>query len=192
MPVSQRHTLAFADRRQLTEPTVGAGVNYTYTLNGLFDPNITGTGAQPVGFDPMMAMFQAYRVMAVRVQLTIVNRSQNSLTCGYSVNQTNALPSTLLAWLVDPKSASFTMGGQSGGHNMKIIDRTFKPWQMLGIPKTQYASARDYTGSALGNPPISVYMIFWASGTTAIADVDLVCKISYVTQFLNPLLQASS
>jgi hypothetical protein len=192
MPLTQRHTLAFADRRQLTEPTIGAGVNYTYTLNGMFDPNITGAGAQPVGFDPICAIFQRYRVVGVRFQLTIVNRSQNSLTCGYAMSDTNALPSTILAWLVDPKSASFTMGGQSGGHNMNVIDRTIKPWSGLSVPKDQYMTSRDYTGSAIANPPINLYLIFWATGTTAIADVDLIVKISYLTEFQSVLLQASS
>jgi hypothetical protein len=192
MPINQRHTLAFADRRQLTEPTVGAGVNYTYTLNGMFDPNITGAGAQPVGFDPISAMFQRYRVVGVRFQITVVNRSQNSLTCGYCLSDTNALASTILAWFVDPKSTSFTMGGQSGGNNMRIIDRTLKPWDALTVPKAQYMTARDYSGSAIANPPINLYLIVWATGTTAIADVDLVVKISYLTEFQSVILQASS
>lgn len=189
---NQRHTLAFADRRQLTEAALGTGCTYTYSLNGMYDPNITGVGAQPVGFDPLMTMYRRYRVVGARFQLTVVNRSQNSLTLGYALSDTNALPSTTLAWLVDPKSASFTIGGQSGGHNLKVIDRVVKPWNALTVSRTQYMSEFDYTGSAVANPAINLYLIVWAIGTTAVADIDLIAKLSYQTEFTGALLQSTS
>lgn len=37
-------------------------VEYLFNLNSLFDPNQTGTGHQPLGFDQIKAMYQKYRV----------------------------------------------------------------------------------------------------------------------------------
>lgn len=191
-PVTQTHVLAFADRRQLTEPALLGGANYTYSLNGLFDPNITGVGGQPVGFDPIMVMFLAYRVIETRFEITAANRTANSFAFGYSINQTNALPNNPSAWLVDPKSTCVQVGSVAGNRGMVKIDRTVRPWEQLGIPMIQYRSNREYTGSALANPSIQPYLIVWGTGNTAVADFDIIIRLSYRVEFLNPILQALS
>jgi len=40
--------------------------DYLWRLNSLFDPNQTGTGHQPKGFDQLAAFYQRYRVYRVR------------------------------------------------------------------------------------------------------------------------------
>jgi len=46
----------------LSVPNTGNAIQYFFTANGLFDPNITGTGHQPIGFDQMMVFFEQYTV----------------------------------------------------------------------------------------------------------------------------------
>jgi hypothetical protein len=43
--------------------TAGAQVNYLFSCNGLFDPNVTGTGHQPLYFDQLMAIYDHYVVL---------------------------------------------------------------------------------------------------------------------------------
>jgi hypothetical protein len=50
--------------------TAGALSVYFFTANGLFDPNITGTGHQPMGFDTMMQYYEQYTV--IRSKITVV------------------------------------------------------------------------------------------------------------------------
>jgi len=40
--------------------------DYKYNLNGLFDPNNSGTGHQPKGYDQLSALYQRYRVYQTR------------------------------------------------------------------------------------------------------------------------------
>jgi len=48
---------------------------YFFTANGLFDPNITGTGHQPMGFDQMMLFFEQYTVVSAKCSVQCINSS---------------------------------------------------------------------------------------------------------------------
>lgn len=54
----------------LTAPNSGNAVTYFYSANGMFDPNITGTGHQPIGFDQMMLMYEQCTVIKSSIQVT--------------------------------------------------------------------------------------------------------------------------
>jgi hypothetical protein len=57
--VTQRVTLRYA---QVKTPT-GATNVFTLRGNGLFDPDATGAGSQPTGFDEYMAIYKNFRVI---------------------------------------------------------------------------------------------------------------------------------
>ncbi len=54
--------LYYVTNLSLTAPNTGAVVSYVFSANGMFDPDITGTGHQPIGFDQMMALYEQYTV----------------------------------------------------------------------------------------------------------------------------------
>lgn len=57
------------------DPTTPAfSTGYVYSLNGMYDPNITGTGHQPMGFDTFVGLYDHYRVFATHVKVTFSNR----------------------------------------------------------------------------------------------------------------------
>ncbi len=45
---------------------------YQFSLNSLFDPNTTGTGHQPRGFDQLKTLYNRYRVYGVSYKVTCV------------------------------------------------------------------------------------------------------------------------
>jgi len=46
---------------------------YSFAANGLYDPNITGTGHQPMGFDQIMLAFRHYVVVSSTATATLSN-----------------------------------------------------------------------------------------------------------------------
>lgn len=61
----------------------GAGVSnsYVFTANGLFDPNITGAGHQPMGFDQLMLFYEHYTVTKCKLTVNFINTSAADVAC---------------------------------------------------------------------------------------------------------------
>lgn len=66
----RRGMLYYESALGLTAPTSGNVVTYFFSANGMFDPNITGTGHQPIGFDQMMLMYEQCTVINSSIQVT--------------------------------------------------------------------------------------------------------------------------
>jgi hypothetical protein len=72
-PATKRVKLYYYDYGLNRSGTAGAVNNYVISANGLFDPNITGTGHQPMGFDQMMLMYNQYTVISSKISVCIYN-----------------------------------------------------------------------------------------------------------------------
>lgn len=60
----------YQDQIYLTSATT---VQHVFRINSLYDPDSTGTGHQPRGYDQWAAMYEKYRVNACKVSVSIVN-----------------------------------------------------------------------------------------------------------------------
>jgi len=184
--------VAYSERRTLTEAVLGSAVTYTYSLTGPYDPNITGAGVQPVGFDPWMTMYSAYRVARTRVEITFSNVNATLATIGSIPSNLNSLPSSIAAWNVDPFGWCKSLGSVGGNRGQIVMYRTYVPWQIMQIPRAQYMTDADYMGSAIANPARQLYLMVFTSGLSAVAVVDIVVRISYDMQLMLPVLQSVS
>lgn len=55
----------------LTAPNTGLSASYVFSANGLYDPDITSTGHQPMGFDQMMSLYEQYTCIASSMEVWI-------------------------------------------------------------------------------------------------------------------------
>lgn len=69
-PLRKRVKLPYNETVSVTSGAGSAGV-YVFSLNGLYDPNITGTGHQPSGFDQLMAFYNHYTVHSCLATVTV-------------------------------------------------------------------------------------------------------------------------
>jgi hypothetical protein len=70
----------------------GILTNYFFTANGLFDPNITGTGHQPMGFDDMMRYYEQYTVVRSKIQVMCENAAADAFRFGVALTPDTTLP----------------------------------------------------------------------------------------------------
>jgi len=69
LPNLLRSTVKYSEVVDISLGISGYG-NYTFSANGLFDPNITGTGHQPMYFDQMMNLYDHYTVLSSTIKFT--------------------------------------------------------------------------------------------------------------------------
>lgn len=92
----------------------GAGGDQQWNLNSLFDPNRSGTGHQPLGFDQLATLYQRYRVLKAswKVQCTNVFGPIIPLIAVVPTNNTTSLATTIDTACELPYSQNKLMGGQ--------------------------------------------------------------------------------
>lgn len=72
---SKRVTLRYCEFDLSIVSTAGAAAGYVFSANGMFDPNITGTGHQPMGFDQMMVFYEQATVVGSKCSVVMNNNS---------------------------------------------------------------------------------------------------------------------
>lgn len=74
--------------RYVEEVTIDAGtsgsVRHVFRANGLFDPNLTGAGHQPKGFDQNMTFYNHYTVLSSKMTMTYANKTGTNDIPGYT------------------------------------------------------------------------------------------------------------
>lgn len=97
MGLSTRKTLRYFERNIILNPGVaGIMASYTFSLNGLYDPNITGVGHQPMGFDQLMLMYNNYTVVGAKARVVFRNTDQTrSVDVGLTITTSATAPTNL-------------------------------------------------------------------------------------------------
>lgn len=74
LALKHKSFLLYSDNRLIT-PSGANATAYVYSANGLFDPDVTGAGHQPMGFDQLMALYEHYTTLQGKITVSFVNES---------------------------------------------------------------------------------------------------------------------
>jgi len=69
-------THKYAETLNLTSPAGVIG-KHLFSCNGMFDPNITGVGHQPMYFDQVSSLYNHYTVIASKMKITVSSSAAN-------------------------------------------------------------------------------------------------------------------
>lgn len=104
----------------------GIAVTHVFNLTSLFDPNFTGVGHQPIGFDQIMPMYDHYTVIGARARVIFTNtddiHSQIALlqlkdSTTVSTNTTEAIENGMTRYTV--------LSAQDGNKNTQTLTINF-------------------------------------------------------------------
>jgi len=145
-PQILKATLRYAETIAITIPALSATGSYTHVCNGLYDPNFTGTGHQPLYFDQMMAIYDHYNVIKSKIT--------------YKISSTNPSTAIFTCYIDDDTttSTSTSYASERGGQvvNINPLSGNFPPvtqyWTRDKAFGRVLPNMSEFRGTASANP----------------------------------------
>ena len=172
-------------------PGAGTVADYVFRANSPYDPDFTGAGHQPGGFDQWMALYKFFAVENAKITVNCYN---NDTTYGQYLGITKKNVSTAIT---DPTQAI-----ECANTVFKILPLGAKNTDTLSLfwnskwdVGRHSMSDQYFQGTASANPSNSYFFHVWAIDITAAIDpspVSAAITIEYDVTFLDPVTPAQS
>lgn len=157
LPLRMHRTLRYSTQVQLS---TGTSLSvYQFRMNSLHDPDFTGVGHQPMGYDEFSALYQQWWVVASRMTVDAifttntvsvtsvgVNRCQVAL---FATANDTTVPSTVDQMIENHDCAFRHM---TGYENRTRFSKSFYHPDFFGISEKQYLADDNYGGGTGSNP----------------------------------------
>lgn len=146
----------------------GALAVYKFATNGLYDPNITGTGHQPMYFDNLSALYNHYTVtrswFTVEGQIVTDATTAPSSLFGVYIDDDATTIATSATTMCEESSASYKVIPLQSTEPIKISKR----WEAAQFFGNDVIGNDNLQGTAASNPTeISVFTVFLQGNTAA-------------------------
>lgn len=181
LPNKTKVTLRYAQKISLNSG-IGLAATQVFSANGAYDPDISGVGHQPRGFDQYMTMYDHYQVIGSRITVAAVQPSVSGIV-GIALRDTNvATPS--YTDLMEERGTNSVYGILSTSGEHVGLDLSFSQKKFFGTSDID----DKYQGSVAGNPQDGAFFHVW---NTAISDVvamstGYIVNIDYIIVFTEP------
>lgn len=195
-PNKMRTKLIYQEDIILDASAGGVVAKNQFTLNGLYDPNITGTGHQPLGFDNFMAVYSKYTVISATITVAAINyvTATDPVVVGVVIADGGQTIPTNTNTLMElgPQMSYTTFIAGSLIAECKNPEVKRKAW----IHKELMRAYGDDTtnGDAGANPTQQLYATVFVGSTTStnIGAIELLVRIEYDAEFHNPNVNQSA
>lgn len=169
----------------------GAVASYVFSANGLFDPDITSTGHQPMGFDQMMLSYNHYAVTSAKLIATFRNTTTTASSVSISVSP-DSTPRTEIERILEfgmLNKDTLEFKGVTG--SIKTLESACSIKKVQGV--RDVVDVVELQGNSAANPVEQTYfhVQMWdAAGGTGSATVDIL--IEYNAVFMEPRVLSQS
>lgn len=154
------------------EASAGAGFQNVWALNGLYDPDVTNVGHQPMYYDQYLAStgpYARYLVTRADVSIEVINTSAYPIIFGtYCQPGVVDLP-TIIALQEKPMGRSVLLSQSPSAGCRRTLNFSVRVNQVMGVPMQKIKDDDQYAGIYNANPSQVAYMINMIYGITNIA-----------------------
>lgn len=184
-PIPQRYITKLKYSDIFTLSTTNSW-SYYYNLNSLWDPNRTGVGHQPYGYDQLAVLYNRYRVISCSYVVTGYS--------GGSVIRVGTLPLnepitfTNMSYICENPRAQFML--QVPGGDAKMLKGKVYIPSLVGRSKSQYMADDQYQAQTNASPgSLALLGVFGSDIADLTTNVSCTITLEYTVEFfdLNPL-----
>lgn len=188
------HTLSCDNVTGLT------GSEYAFRLGSLYDPDFTGTGHQPWGFDQMVGLYQQYQVYRVKIQIKVTTADRGGGTSipfvafnvrpfgsGYNLN-------SKYAYEVQERSGNTIINCNRSTDTDITYETDLFLADIEGVNRIQYMNDTAYQAYFNANPGKTPYMSIAVGSYNAVAgaSVSMLVSLVYYTKWSSPNVPGES
>jgi hypothetical protein len=166
---------------------------YVFSANGMYDPDLTGTGHQPRGFDQLMLFYDHYVVTRARAKCRFFNASTSVPAEVFVTVRDNATPSTsYLDYLESSITKTVQLGVESASTATKTLEFDVDVGKFLG--RRDPLSDPQLKGSTSSNPDegCAFHIGAFTPDVFTASSVLLLVTIEYTCTLIEPKIVAAS
>jgi hypothetical protein len=186
-PASTTRWLRYATTCNVTATSGLPSTPYIFRANDLFDPDFSGTGHQPMGFDQMMSFYNHFVVIRSRMTVICRNTSAGVATAFLRVDGDSTALTSIDRIVEFGGVVTECLEAKGTSASMRKIGVSADIMKLQGVTRSAITSDPSLQGNAAASPVELTYYhlgMFDNSGTTVTGLFDVV--IEYQAVFLEP------
>ncbi len=148
------------------------------TQNDVYDPDFTGIGGQPYGFDQWMAQYSRFTVESSEITVTCTSRAVSGLleVAVVPVTSTITIPASYEAAM----AMRFAKGcSTTGGSTPKKMVSGVATADLIGVPQYALVGDLNYSGTSSTSPTMRTLWCLVCETSGASDALSLSIKVSY-------------
>lgn len=155
-PAKATITHRYDERITLANAAPSAINTAVFCANGIYDPNVTGTGHQPMYFDQMGALYDQYTVIMAKCVCTFTNTGTVPCYAVLQVNDDSSVTATSYSTLIEAPNSHYCVLGSVNAQATKTLTAYWgiKKWFGKGN-----LSNPQLLGTTSGNPTETVNFV---------------------------------
>lgn len=156
-----------------------AEATHIFSMNSLFDPDVTGIGSQPMGFDQWKNFYTHYQVLGSSIKVIALNAAlSNAVVCVRPAN--TSVPVLINSAIELPYSRYRWMGNQNG-QNRTII----KNYMSVKKMEARNTNSINFTAPITASPSSQKFwhVSFASNDRVSAVAMDLDVLITYYVKF---------
>lgn len=189
---TMKKTFNYVEQFELNPGLGGTTASHFFSANSLFDPNVTGVGHQPMGFDQYVGTFyDHYTVIAAKLTLTAMARSTSSpasnLIVCLALRDGNTPTTNITKAIEQGRTVFGFIGATEGGASTVSLQNQMNVGRYLGNPNP--LTEQDLRGESGASPAEQAYFEITAAamdGSTDASPIDILVAIEYVAVLTEP------
>ena len=174
----------YSDYDHKITSTSGVLNAHAFCANGCYDPDVTGGGHQPFGWDQWSPYFRQYIVTGSKIKCYVTTDGTVNGTCGIYLDDDNTVPSNIGA-MIEAKRGSFSIINQQ--RSSAKIRAAFSARKFYNVRDVK--DNIDRIGANVStNPADKSYFVVWfqaEAGSTA--SIYFIVVIDYIVDFSQPI-----
>jgi len=189
--------LVYCDQASYDATTSTVAYN-CYRANSVFDPDLTGAGHQPMGYDQQSALYHCWVVPAVHLEFTITpgSTATQGVVYGAFWQDTPTIISTSVNVLRELRKGPVEFFVPGNG-TPKTIKTTFDNSRYYSLSQEAYIEqgSNGFGGCIDTNPARGSYLFVWVGTTLSTnepAAVNVNVRLTYDTRFFAPIANTAS